>query len=125
MSLLKVLYGLQCVYPRDRGLFDAYPNDAQTSIRFIANTQLSVFQKSSISDRVRYNLPEIGKKIAYKANRTGVAERFPDPAVQKSIAVDLAMIDSYDRLLTDLELDIGQTAKQHDANTLYRLQTRV
>src|SRR5262249_45820760 len=54
MSLLKVLYGLQCVYPRDRGLFDAYPNDAQTSIMFIANTQLSVFQKSSISDRVRY-----------------------------------------------------------------------
>jgi len=71
----------------------------------------------------QYNLPEIGKKIAYKANRTGVAERFPDPAVQKSIAVDLAMIDSYDRLLTDLELYIVQTAKQHDANTLYRLQT--
>jgi len=71
----------------------------------------------------QYNLPEIGKKIAYKANRTGVAERFPDPAVQKSIAVDLAMIDSYDRLLTDLELSIVQTAKQHDANTLYRLQT--
>jgi hypothetical protein len=34
----------------------------------------------------QYNLPSIGKKIAYKANRTGVAERFPDPAVQKSIA---------------------------------------
>jgi hypothetical protein len=27
------------------------------------------------------NLPEIGKKIAYKANRTGVAERLADPAV--------------------------------------------
>jgi hypothetical protein len=34
----------------------------------------------------QYNLPEIGKKLAYKANRAGVAERFPDPAVQKSIA---------------------------------------
>src|SRR5215475_8949608 len=33
------------------------------------------------------HLPEIGTKIAYKANRDGVAERFPDPAVQKSIAV--------------------------------------
>ena len=31
----------------------------------------------------QYNLPEIGKKIAYKANRDGVAERFPEPAVQK------------------------------------------
>src|SRR6185503_6175425 len=26
----------------------------------------------------QYNMPEIGKKIAYKANRAGVAERFAD-----------------------------------------------
>jgi transposase len=71
----------------------------------------------------QYNLPEIGKKIAYKANRAGVAERFPDPAVQKSIEVDLALIDYYDRLLSDLELYSVKTARQHDANTLYRLQT--
>jgi hypothetical protein len=50
------------------------------------------------------NWPEIGKKIAYQANREGVAARFPDPGVQKSIEVDLALIDDYDRLLTDLEL---------------------
>src|ERR671923_1569040 len=30
----------------------------------------------------QYNLPEIGKKLAYKGNRDGIAERFPDPAVQ-------------------------------------------
>src|SRR5258705_7549834 len=34
----------------------------------------------------QYNLPEIGKKLAYKANRDGVVERFSAPAVQKSIA---------------------------------------
>jgi transposase len=68
-------------------------------------------------------LPEIGKKIAYKANRDGVAERFPDPAVQKSIEVDLALIGSYDQLRSDVELTIVQTAKQHDAHTLYRLQS--
>jgi Transposase len=51
----------------------------------------------------QYNLPEIGKKLAYKANRTGVAERFPDPAVQKSMAVDLTLIGYYDPLLSDLE----------------------
>jgi transposase len=71
----------------------------------------------------QYNLPEIGKKIAYKANRDGIAERFPDPAVQKSIEVDLALIGYYDPLLTDLELHIVKTAKQHDAQTLYRLQS--
>jgi len=71
----------------------------------------------------QYNLPEIGKKIAYKANRDGVAERFPDPAVQKSIEVDLALIGHYDQLLRDIELSIGRTAKHHDANTLYLLRT--
>jgi transposase len=71
----------------------------------------------------QYNLPEIGKKLAYKANRDGVAERFPDPAVQKSVEVDLALIDYYDQLLRDVELTIVQTAKQHHAQTLYRLQS--
>jgi transposase len=69
------------------------------------------------------NLPEIGKKLAYKANRAGVTERFPEPAVQKSIALDLTLIDAYDRLLTDLELDLVSTAKAHDAQTFYRLRS--
>jgi transposase len=71
----------------------------------------------------QYNLPEIGKKIAYKSNRDGVAERFPDPSVQKSIEVDLSLIDYYDKLLTDLELHIVRTAKGHDVNTFYRLRS--
>jgi transposase len=71
----------------------------------------------------QYNLPELGQKIAYKANRHGVAARFPDPAVQKSVEVDLALIDFYDQLLRDVELTIVQTAKQQDAQTLYRLQS--
>jgi transposase len=71
----------------------------------------------------QYNLPEIGKKIAYKANRDGVAERFPAPAVQKSIEVDLALIGHYDQLLRDVELSILKTAKQHNAQTLYLLRT--
>jgi len=71
----------------------------------------------------QYNLPAIGKNIAYKANRDGVAERFADPAVQKSIEVDLALVSYYDELLRDVELTILKTAKQHDANTLYLLQT--
>jgi transposase len=71
----------------------------------------------------QYNLPEIGKKIAYKANRDGVADRFAAPAVQKTIEVDLALITYYDELLKALELSILHTAKHHDAQTLYLLQT--
>src|SRR5262245_33059916 len=43
----------------------------------------------------QYNWPEIGKKIASNTNCEGVAERFADPAVQKSLEVDLALI-TYD-----------------------------
>jgi transposase len=71
----------------------------------------------------QYNLPDLGKQIAYKANRDGVAERFPAPAVHKSVEVDLALIDFYDQLLRAIELTIVRTAKQHDAQTLYRLQS--
>ena len=68
----------------------------------------------------QYNVPEIGTKIAYKTNRAGVAERFPAPAVQTSMEVDLTLIDSDDRLLSDRELSMVKTAKQPDADTFYR-----
>jgi transposase len=71
----------------------------------------------------QYTLPEIGKKLAYKANRTGVAERFPEPAVQQSMEVDLALIGYDDHVLSDVELPIVKVARQHDAHTVYLLQT--
>ena len=67
------------------------------------------------------NLPDFGGRIIYKANRPGVAERFEDESVRKSIEVDLALIAHYDELIRDLELHITRTAKQHDADTFQRL----
>ena len=40
----------------------------------------------------QYHLPEIGTNIASTANRDGVAERLHAAAVQKTLAVDLALI---------------------------------
>jgi Transposase len=71
----------------------------------------------------QYNLSEIGQKIAYNANRAGVAERFADPAVPKSLEVDLALISHYDALLRDLEWSVLTTAKEHHTHTLYLLRT--
>lgn len=71
----------------------------------------------------QYNLPDIGKKIAYKANRVGVAERFPDEAVQKSIELDLKLLDFYDSLLLRLEHELSLTAKAHDADSYFRLRS--
>jgi transposase len=52
-----------------------------------------------------------------------VAERFRDPAGQKTLAVDLALSTSDDERLKELELSILNTAKHHDATTLYLLHT--
>jgi transposase len=71
----------------------------------------------------QYNLPALGKKSADKANRDGVAERFADPAVQKSREVARALITYDAELLRDVERTIVQTAKHPDAQPLYRLQT--
>jgi hypothetical protein len=45
------------------------------------------------------------------------------PAVPTSLAVDLALITSDDALLRDVALPIVNTAKPHDAKTLYLLHT--
>ena len=71
----------------------------------------------------QYNLPEIGKKLAYKANREGVEEHFPDPSVRKTIEVDVSLIDHYDKLLGEVELYITRSAKAHDVQTFSRLQS--
>jgi transposase len=71
----------------------------------------------------QYNLPALGKRIAYPANREGVAEHFPDRAVRRSIAVDLALLERYDELISDLETDLVRRAKQHDPQAFHRLPT--
>jgi transposase len=71
----------------------------------------------------QYPLPESGTKSASKIKRPGVAERFADPAVPKSVEVDLALLDYADQRLRALELAIVKTAKPQEAHTLYVLQS--
>ncbi len=73
--------------------------------------------------RAQYNLPAFEKRLAYAANREGVAAHFPDPSVRKSIEVDMALIDQYDTLVTDLELTIVREAKRHDGDAFHRLKS--
>jgi transposase len=73
--------------------------------------------------RAQYQRPEFRRRLAYPANRTGVSEQCTDPSVRKSIDVDLALLERYDDLITDLELTIGREAKQHDGNAFHRLRS--
>jgi transposase len=71
----------------------------------------------------QYNLPPLGKRIAYPSNREGVAEHFEDRVVRKSIAVDLALLERYDALITDLEGYLVRQAKQHDPQAFALLRS--
>ena len=71
----------------------------------------------------QYNLPAFNKKLTRKYNHDGVAERFDDPQVRKSVEADLAMINSLNQILKPLEWHIEKTAKQHDYHTLYLLRS--
>jgi transposase len=71
----------------------------------------------------QYNLPAFGKKLSRKYNHAGVAERFEDPQVRKSVEVDLAIIESLNQILKKLEWYIEKTARQHDYHTLYLLRS--
>jgi hypothetical protein len=80
---------------------------------------LAYIQKTHSQD----NLPELGPKLAYKGHRDGVAARCLEPAVQQRVAIALALIDHYDQWLRAVALTIVQTAQQHNAQALYRLQS--
>jgi transposase len=73
----------------------------------------------------QYNLAPFPKKLSFAANRVemNIAERFADTSVQKSAAVNLALIDRLDELIGELEMYLTRTAKVDDVQTYHRLRT--
>ena len=73
--------------------------------------------------RYQYNLPAFKKRITYKTNREGIAERFSDEVVQANVALDLALIGSLDEQIRPLELYLVSQAKLHDQQAFYLLRS--
>jgi len=71
----------------------------------------------------QHNLRRPGGRIAYKANREGLGIGFADPSTAKTIHVDMALLDSYDEILRDLELFLVRRTKQLDAAAFHRLRS--
>jgi transposase len=71
----------------------------------------------------QYNLPDPFGPISRHQNRDGMAECFEQPAVQKSIAMDIEMIRTYDGILLQLEKSIIKLANNHDPVSYALLQT--
>jgi transposase len=73
----------------------------------------------------QYNLPAFAKKLTFAGNRAElhVAEHFADASVKRSIQTDLALIDTYDQQLGEVELYLIRHAKIDDGNTFHRLRS--
>jgi transposase len=104
-----------------------YPQEMRSTRDLLRRRMLMMRRRAELLAHIQltnqqYNLPDIGKKIAYRSNREGVAERF-DPSVQSNVAFDLKLIGVYDDVLNELELEILRHAKKHDANSLHLLDS--
>jgi transposase len=71
----------------------------------------------------QYNLPAFKKKLSRKYNHDGIAERFKNPSVSKSVETDLAIITALNQVLKPLEWHIEKSARAHDYHTLYLLRS--
>ena len=71
----------------------------------------------------QYNLDKLPGYISKPKNREKLIELFPDKSVQKIIEIDLAMIEAYDTMLSQLEWNIHKTTKDHDPVNYTLLKT--
>ena len=69
----------------------------------------------------QYNLPSPGN-LHVLENRAQAAALFPDPAVRRSVELDLELINTYDPLLRQLETELVRSAKIHDISRFPRVQ---
>jgi len=76
-----------------------------------------------INTNHQYCMPTFEKRITYQGNREGVAKRFEDPMVRKSVEADIAVTNFYDGVIADLELTISKQARVHDPQAVYLLRT--
>jgi transposase len=107
-----------------------YPKGMRETRDLMRRRTYLVRQRAALLTHVQilnaqYNLAPFPKKLSFAANRAAmnIAERFSDPSVQKSAAVDLAVVERLDELIGELELYLVRTAKVDDVQTFYRLRS--
>jgi len=67
------------------------------------------------------HLPELGQKLADTVTRAGVEEHFPDPSVRQTLAVEVSLLDQYEKWLGEVELYLTRTATAHAVQPFARL----
>lgn len=103
------------------GMFPlAYDYPAQTrSTRDLLRRRMHLMRKRAEllthikNTNSQYNLPPVEMNLRYVQNRAQMKHRFDDPSVQRSIDMDLHLIDFYDHELSSVEHFLEKHATEH------------
>jgi transposase len=106
----------------------AYPSEMRATRDLLRRRQHLVRRRGSLLAHIQnthhqYNLPTPKARIAYKANREGVAETFSELDARKSMEMDFALIENYDAVIRDVENHLERRAREHDTQAYHRLKT--
>jgi transposase len=71
----------------------------------------------------QYNLPRPPGRLVYPSQRAPIPGAFSDPILRKSVETDLALCETYDGLIRDLENTVLRQARSHDFKTLLCLNS--
>jgi transposase len=105
-----------------------YPQEMRSTRDLLRRRMHLVRKRSELlrhiqNTNTQYNFPELGKNLRYKENRKLVENRFQDPSVQKSIDLDLHLIEFYDKELSSVEWYLLKNAKIHDYHSYMLLKS--
>ena len=105
-----------------------YPKEMRSTRDLLRRRNHLMRKRAELSAHVKntnsqYNLPDIALNLRYKKNRDTLAGRFPDKSAQKSVDLDLAMIDFYDQQLGKVEWFIKKESKIFDHQSYYLLKS--
>jgi len=81
---------------------------------FLAHAQMSHYQHA---------LEKPTARLAYKANRIGVADAFEDDSARRSVEIDFVMAGYLDLEIRALELELKRKAKAHQPESFALLKT--
>ena len=105
-----------------------YPREMRATRDLLRRRLYLVHQRAELLAHVQlthhqYNLESPGPRLAYRANREGVAERFLEADARRSVALDLDLIAQYDATIRSVELHLEHRAKEQRGEDFLRLQT--
>ena len=96
-----------------------YPRKMRASRDLLRRRQHFVHHQSALlahiqNTNTQYNFPVFEKNILHASNRVNILDRFDNQYARKSIETDMTLLDSYHRILLDIEADIRKQAIHHD-----------